>query len=207
MVNCTCYDYQHGHLCKHAHKVYSREKQEQNGTDEDNPLEIGDADTPDAIPDEEDQVTILKTHVAPSKAIQDKAGIVMNRTSCHAYSKMDFYILLLALKGKRNSIKGYLKEIEEAVEEIEDGGVLDHVLSKIFATATSVQAYCKPQTENPAQEPACFHVTDKFAPAQKNETQLRFQKMKSTRKKTTTLSLKYVCQLMLSFASQRKFFY
>ena len=95
MVNCTCNDYQHGHLCKHAHKVYCREKQEQNGTDEDDSLEIRDADTPNAIPDGEDQVTILKTHVAPSKAIQDEAGIVMNRTSCHAYSKMDFYILLL----------------------------------------------------------------------------------------------------------------
>ena len=40
-------------------------------------FEISDADTPD----EENQVTILKTHVAPSKAIQDKAGIVMNRSS------------------------------------------------------------------------------------------------------------------------------
>lgn len=23
MISCTCYDYQHGHLCKHSHKVYS----------------------------------------------------------------------------------------------------------------------------------------------------------------------------------------
>ena len=137
MVNCTCYDYQQGHLCKHTHKVYSHEKQEQNGTDEDDSLEISDADTPD----EENQVTILKTHVAPSKAIQDKAGIVMNRSSVRNWR----------------------------------WGVLDHVLSKIFAIATSVQAYCKPQTENPAPELVCFHVTDKFAPAQKNETQLRFQ--------------------------------
>ena len=23
MISCTCYDYQHGHLCKHSHKVYT----------------------------------------------------------------------------------------------------------------------------------------------------------------------------------------
>ena len=22
MVTCTCYDYQHGHLCKHCHRIY-----------------------------------------------------------------------------------------------------------------------------------------------------------------------------------------
>ena len=23
IISCTCYDYQHGHLCKHSHKVYT----------------------------------------------------------------------------------------------------------------------------------------------------------------------------------------
>ena len=28
MVKCTCCDYQHGHLCKHAHKIYAMHTQE-----------------------------------------------------------------------------------------------------------------------------------------------------------------------------------
>jgi len=28
MVTCTCYDYQHGHLCKHSHRIYSLQHQQ-----------------------------------------------------------------------------------------------------------------------------------------------------------------------------------
>ena len=54
MITCTCYDCQHGHLCKHTHKVFHMHMQRQpmsdddgkndaftNATDLPSPMEIG----------------------------------------------------------------------------------------------------------------------------------------------------------------------
>lgn len=58
------------------------------------------------------------------------------------------------------------------------GGILDHTLAKLLPVLTTVHAHLNSQQEQPVQKPADFDVTDKFAPAQKNETQLRFDKVK-----------------------------
>ena len=87
-----------------------------------------------------------------------------------------------ALQGKRSAIKTYLKEIHESVEAVADGGILDYVLSRILPVVTTLRAHSKPPPEEPAQQPADFDVTDKFSLAQKNETQWKFQKVKSAGK-------------------------
>ena len=78
------------------------------------------------------------------------------------------------------------------MESVADSGVLDHVLAKLLPVVTTLRVHSKSATDEPESQPADFPVTDKFAPAQKNETQLRFHKVKSTEKKTTKFPLKYV---------------
>lgn len=79
------------------------------------------------------------------------------------------------------------------MEVVADNGVLDHVLAKLLPVVTTLRVHSKSATDEPEEvQPADFPVTDKFAPAQKNETQLRFHKVKSTGKKTTKFPLKYV---------------
>lgn len=45
MVSCNCYDYQHGHLCKHTHRVHNIYQLESGGKEhevsDDEPKEIG----------------------------------------------------------------------------------------------------------------------------------------------------------------------
>lgn len=91
---------------------------------------------------------------------------------------------ILALQGRRSAIKTYLQEIEASVEETADEGVLDHTLAKLLPVVTTLRTHLDPLPEQPAQIPEDFDVTDKFAPAQKNETQLRFEKVQSKAKKT-----------------------
>lgn len=73
MISCTCYDYQHGHLCKHVHKVYSLRRQQEIEDEK----EIDDVDLPDddASVIEEDQSTAAVQLHDPSKTVQDSAGI------------------------------------------------------------------------------------------------------------------------------------
>ena len=60
MISCTCYDYQHGHLCKHTHKahaIHNGQLDMYDGSEHgiiDEPLDIG---------------------VAPSKSKRDESGI------------------------------------------------------------------------------------------------------------------------------------
>ena len=71
-LHLACYDYQHGHLCKHAHKVHSLRRQQKIEDEQ----EIDDVDLPDddASVIDEDQSTAVQLHV-PSKTVQDSAGI------------------------------------------------------------------------------------------------------------------------------------
>ena len=78
-----------------------------------------------------------------------------------------------------HSVQMYLKEIQESVEEIADGGVLDHVLDKLLPVVTTLCIHLDPPLEEPDQIPKDLDVTDKFAPTQKNEKQLGFEKVKS----------------------------
>ena len=86
---------------------------------------------------------------------------------------------VLALQGRRSAIKTYLQEIEASVEETADEGVLDHTLAKLLPVVTTLCIHLDPPLEEPDQIPKDLDVTDKFAPTQKNEKQLGFEKVKS----------------------------
>lgn len=70
-------------------------------------------------------------------------------------------------------------EIKESVGMVADGGTLDHVLAKLLPVLMAVRAHLDQQQEQPSAVPKNFDVTVRLTPAQKNETQLRFDKVKS----------------------------
>ena len=70
------------------------------------------------------------------------------------------------------------------MKEIADGGILDHLLAKLLPVVTTLRTHLDSTPAQQGQKPENFEVTDKFAPTQKNETQLRFEKVKSKAKKT-----------------------
>ena len=68
MITCTCYDYQHGHLCKHTHKVHNFHWQQQHTSENELESDCPNATFPDAMPER------LEIGVAPSKTTRDEAG-------------------------------------------------------------------------------------------------------------------------------------
>ena len=68
--------------------------------------------------------------------------------------------------------------------DIADGGTLDHLIAKLLPVVTTVRTHLESSLTQQGHIPENFDVTDKFAPTQKNETQLRFEKVKSKSKKT-----------------------
>ena len=84
--------------------------------------------------------------------------------------------------GKRKTIKGYLDELKTMVETVKDDGVLDHMSAKLLPIVMSVRANSETVLDEPTED---FDVIDRFAPAQKNETQLRFHKVESAGRRKT----------------------
>ena len=63
MILCTCYDFQHGHLCEHTHKVFHLHMQQQ---------PVDDGGNTDAVTDTTDLPWPMKIGVTPPKAAQDE---------------------------------------------------------------------------------------------------------------------------------------
>ena len=80
----------------------------------------------------------------------------------------------------------YLEEIEKSVETINDIGILDHTIAKLLPIATSLRAHLVQPTDNEAG----FEIKETFPPAQKNQIQLQFSKVKSAGRKKTKLPFK-----------------
>ena len=80
------------------------------------------------------------------------------------------------LQGKRATIGTYFQEIMESIDSITESDILDHIITKLLVVAT-VRAHLELQTQQPVQKPGNFDLAFKFAPAQKNETQMRFEKV------------------------------
>lgn len=74
MISCTCYDFQHGHLCKHTHKVYHMHKQRQPVSD--------DGDEDGGVMNAIDLPSPMEIGSTPSKTTEDEAGIRRYNT-CH----------------------------------------------------------------------------------------------------------------------------
>ena len=75
------------------------------------------------------------------------------------------------IAGKKKAIQLYLDRIKNGVEEMHDQHMLDHILALLM----QADASCK-VLENRRANIKEFEKKDIFAPAQKNETQLRFKK-------------------------------
>ena len=97
-------------------------------------------------------------------------------------------MICAGLKGTKDTIKDYLLEINTLLESIDDQGILDHTLANIMPVMTTMRSSVQSK-ESTAKS---FRVTTRFAPAQKNETQLRFEKLKMPGKKPSKQVLKYV---------------
>lgn len=89
---------------------------------------------------------------------------------------------VLVVEGKRSTINEVLDEIEESVDMIDDTGILDHTIAKLLPIVTSLRAHLirdQPTDDNKAE----FEIKEKFPPAQKNQIQLQFNKVKSAGRK------------------------
>lgn len=75
--------------------------------------------------------------------------------------------------------------MQKSAQAITDCGVIDHAIAKILPVVTTFRTHLSQAIEEQPE----FVVTEKFAPAQKNETQLRFDKV-IVRKKKKKIPLK-----------------
>ena len=101
-----------------------------------------------------------------------------------------YWLPKLVAEGKRSIINTYLDEIKKSVEMIDDTGILDHTIAKLLPTVTSLRAHLIQPTDNDEAEFQSFEIKEKFPPAQKNEIQLQFNKVKSVGRKKTKLPFK-----------------
>ncbi|XP_065902011.1 uncharacterized protein [Dysidea avara] len=146
MMKCTCIDYTQGHLCKHVHKVNTLLKHSSTAVDDD--MDCNPYPTDNSCLSDLDQVdsTVKETINRPVKRPSSDTA------------------------GKKREILHYVDEITFAVNNIEDTNVLDRMLSLLMQAASSSKVCTREETSQ------TFTIKDKFAPAQKNETQLRFKK-------------------------------
>ena len=89
MVTCACYDYQHGHLCKHTHRVYSIHQSNQQtdipkeGSSTSSSEQVDGYNSSDDVvyngEEEEAKSQGNKfTGIRPSKSTQDQAGNIQS---------------------------------------------------------------------------------------------------------------------------------
>ena len=71
-----------------------------------------------------------------------------------------------------------MDEIQESVETIDDTGILDHTIAKLLPIVTSLRAQLIHPTDG-NEELQSFEIEENFPPAQKNQIQLQFNKVKS----------------------------
>ena len=166
MISCSCYDFQHGHLCKHSHKVHSLLKSPE-PDEPDDPCPLSN--------DPDDRVSTKEIGTQPLTVSQGAIGM-LTILSCKI---LLVYSTTAALKGNREAIKAHIMEINESVDMVFGGSTLDHVLAKLLPILTTVRAHLDQQQKQPSAVPEKFDVSVRFAPTQKNETQLRFDKVKA----------------------------
>jgi hypothetical protein len=132
----------------------------------------------------EDEISVQEVGVHPPERVQSEVGKCFPTHTRAYFHKRDVIIIscnifFAVLQGKRAVIRTYFQEIVESIDSIADGNILDHIIAKLLPVITTTRAHLDPQIQQPLQKPADFDLAFKFAPAQKNETQLRFEKVKS----------------------------
>ena len=90
--------------------------------------------------------------------------------------------------SQKNVVCGYLQAIESKLSITEDMSTLDRVLSLLMQASASLDI-----TSDCHETMTPFEVKDKFAPTQKNETQLRLWKTSRTPgRKCNKTALRYM---------------
>ena len=98
---------------------------------------------------------------------------------------------IIVLHGKRLTIKSYIDETDKSVEEIDEAGILDHVIARLLPIVTSLRASIAGFRDNEVDSADIqnFEIKELFAP-QKNERQLSFHNVKRPERKKTKLPFK-----------------
>ena len=101
----------------------------------------------------------------------------MLRTNLHNYENWCFLLSDTLLEDKRSALRIETERVLSLSEAIKDAHILDHALATQKSLAACLHANVSAQSnaEEPSP-PTSFVEVDTFAPAQKNETQLRFQR-------------------------------
>ena len=55
---------------------------------------------------------------------------------------------IIALQGKRRTIRTYIDEIDKSVEEIDEAGILDHAIARLLPIVTSLRASIAASRDN-----------------------------------------------------------
>ena len=103
--------------------------------------------------------------------------------------KYAHFVNVIVLQGKRQTVQRYLQEIQEIIVGIDDEGVLDHTIAKLLPVVTSLRAQVQPRKEQ-SLSPAEFLKSETFTPAEKNEKQLRFHRVKTAGRLKTRFPMK-----------------
>ena len=107
--------------------------------------------------------------VHPSEERQRKAGLFHKITCGLLYGHVKHSA---DITGRKVAVKGYLQEIHTCIEGTSDPDVLDRVTSLLMQASAALQAVSPGLAEEEAHIKA-FEIKEKFAPAQKNEVQLK----------------------------------
>lgn len=79
------------------------------------------------------------------------------------------------ITGRKRAIDHYLKEVQSHTEDTEDADILDRVLSLLTQASAALTSVSHRATKE-EEGLGSFELKEKFAPMQKNETQLRLWK-------------------------------
>lgn len=117
---------------------------------------------------------------APSPKKRKQAGNV----HCNYHTNC-FITALIDLSAQKKSIEEYLHQIEQGIELVQEPEILKRVLSLVMQANSSLQSVSNSTIPG-------FIVKERFAPAQKNETQLHFKKTSSSPgRRTKNKKLRY----------------
>ncbi|XP_065897260.1 uncharacterized protein [Dysidea avara] len=146
IMECSCIDYKCGHICKHTHKV---------------------------------RALVVNTQVEDLKPINHQSIIEDEPTETTETSTV--YMCTPSqdkrkssdINGRKEAVRKMLEAISESCDQTCDSNVLERVLCLLTQASAALKAVTQSLPEN---ELCNFEVKEKFAPAQKNEIQLRLWK-------------------------------
>ena len=100
------------------------------------------------------------------------------------------------MSAQRKSIEDYLHQVQQGIESVQEPNILRRVLSLVMQATSALKAVSNPDDVH------SFIVKERFAPAQKNETQLQFKRTSGNagrKKENKTLRYYTLCGFHISY--------